>query len=247
MQIAKYNASGNDFVIFHTFKEQDFSGLAMKLCHRQSGIGADGLIVLLPHDTYDFKWKFYNSDGSDAAMCGNGSRACAHYAYSNALADKSMKFLTDAGVIASSVEGNIVESQLTDVEKISESFSENGREWHFYDTGVPHLVTFVKKLDEYSQELAAHMRYSYNANVNFVLYDENALHVRTYERGVEDETLACGTGMAACYYTAYKKGLVGESARVYPASKEELNLRISDGKLFFRGAVQKIFETSLLV
>lgn len=70
MQIAKYNASGNDFVIFHTFKEQDFSGLAMKLCHRQSGIGADGLIVLLPHDTYDFKWKFYNSDGSDAAMCG---------------------------------------------------------------------------------------------------------------------------------------------------------------------------------
>jgi diaminopimelate epimerase len=245
MHISKYNASGNDFVIFHTFVERDFSELAQKLCHRQRGVGADGLIVLVPHDAYDFKWKFYNSDGSDAAMCGNGSRACAHYAYANGLAKKEMTFLTDAGVIASSVDENVVESQLTQVKIMSEVFVEHGREWHFYDTGVPHLVTFVKDLNEYSKELASEMRYAHNANVNFVLYDKNSLHVRTYERGVEDETGACGTGMAACFYAAHKKGFVGESSKVYPTSKEELNLRISDGRLFFKGEVHKIFETSI--
>ena len=92
MQIAKYNANGNDFIIFHTFIEADRSALAQQLCHRQSGIGADGLIVLLPHAEYDFKWQFYNSDGSPASMCGNGTRACAHYAFTNHLAEASMRF-----------------------------------------------------------------------------------------------------------------------------------------------------------
>jgi diaminopimelate epimerase len=92
MNVTKYSASGNDFVIFHTFKKEDRSELAKKLCHRQEGVGADGLIVLIPHEIYDFEWQFYNADGSVAAMCGNGSRAAAHYAYSNGLADKEMKF-----------------------------------------------------------------------------------------------------------------------------------------------------------
>ena len=245
MQITKYNASGNDFVIFHTFKDKDFSQLAKKLCHRQNGIGADGLIVLLPHEKYDFQWRFYNSDGSDASMCGNGTRACAHYAYTNALSDKDMTFLTQAGIISSSVDNDIVSSQLTKVKKVSEMFNEEGRDWYFYDTGVPHLVTIIDDLDEYDKTLARKMRQAHNANVNFVLRDGNALHVRTYERGVEDETLACGTGMAACFYTMYKLKKVGESAKVYPTSKEELRLSISDGRLFFSGAVYRVFETSI--
>lgn len=245
MQITKYNASGNDFVIFHTFKDKDFSQLAKKLCHRQNGIGADGLIVLLPHEKYDFQWRFYNSDGSDASMCGNGTRACAHYAYTNALADKDMTFLTQAGIISSSVDNDIVRSQLTKVKKVSEMFNEEGRDWYFYDTGVPHLVTIIDDLDEYDKTLARKMRQAHNANVNFVLRDGNVLHVRTYERGVEDETLACGTGMAACFYTMYKLKKVGESTKVYPTSKEELRLSISDGRLFFSGAVYRVFETSI--
>jgi len=245
MQISKYNASGNDFVIFHTFKEENFSDLAKKLCHRQNGIGADGLIVLLPHSDCDFQWKFYNNDGSDAAMCGNGTRACAHYAYANGLADKDMKFLTDAGIISSSVQGDIVETQLTEVKKLSDVFSEHGRDWYFYDTGVPHLVSIVKDLDEYDKALAREMRYAHNANVNFVLFDGNSLHVRTYERGVEDETLACGTGMAACFYTMYQLGNIGEDIKVYPTSKEELSLRIDDGEIFFKGKVIRVFETSV--
>lgn len=245
MQVAKYNASGNDFVIFHTFKEQNYSELAKKLCHRQKGVGADGLIVLVPNNEYDFKWLFYNSDGSDAAMCGNGSRACAHYAFANGLANKEMSFLTDAGVISSSVEENIVESELTKVKELAKSFEEEGREWFFYDTGVPHLVTVVSDLSEYDKKLASKMRYKYNANVNFVLNKEDGLHVRTYERGVEDETGACGTGMAACFYALHVKNKVGENSKIYPTSKEELNLRIVNGRLFFKGKVTKIFETNI--
>lgn len=245
MQIAKYNANGNDFIIFHTFIEVDRSALAQQLCHRQSGIGADGLIVLLPHAEYDFKWQFYNSDGSPASMCGNGTRACAHYAFTNHLAAASMRFLTGAGVITSVVENDVVETALTTPQVLSESFEENGLTWHFCDTGVPHLVTFVEDTACFDKVIARQMRYKYNANVNYAKLEKNALHVRTYERGVEDETLACGTGMAACFYSAYRQKLVGESANVYPTSGDELSLRIEDQRLFFKGRIQKVFETTL--
>ena len=127
MTISKYSANGNDFVIFHTFIKKDRSELAKKICHRQNGIGADGLIVLIPHDkvdfqgnqsNIDFEWQFYNSDGSGASMCGNGSRACAHYAFVNELAPKSMKFLTGAGVIGVDVEGNMVIHGVTNKIKV---------------------------------------------------------------------------------------------------------------------------------
>jgi len=243
VQVSKYNASGNDFVIFHTFKEVDRSELAKKLCDRQNGVGADGLIVLLPHAKYDFKWQFYNSDGSEAQMCGNGTRACAHYAFQNNLAKKDMSFLTIAGVIKSSVDGDIVETMLMDPKKISDTFSEEGREWHFFDTGVPHLVTFVDNLDSFDLKIASKMRFLHNANVNFASIKKDGLHVRTYERGVEAETLACGTGMAASFYAANQNGAIGDETKVYPTSKEELKLRITDGQLFFKGKVSKVFDT----
>ena len=245
MQIAKYNASGNDFIIFHTFIEIDRSELAKQLCDRQKGVGADGLIVLLPHNEYDFKWQFYNNDGSVASMCGNGTRACAHYAYTQGLANSTMKFLTGAGVISSMVENDVVETELTTPKVLSESFKENGLTWYFCDTGVPHLVTFVDDTISFDKTIARQMRYKYNANVNYTSLKEGALQVRTYERGVEDETLACGTGMAACFYSAYREKLVGKSAKVYPISGEKLSLRIEDQRLFFKGKVQKVFETVL--
>ncbi|MDX1808640.1 MAG: diaminopimelate epimerase [Sulfurospirillaceae bacterium] len=245
MQISKYNASGNDFIIFHTFREVDRSELAKRLCNRQSGIGADGLIVLLPSSEYDFKWQFYNSDGSDAAMCGNGTRACAHYAYKNSLANRDMSFLTQAGVISSYVEEDVVETLLSDPKKLGDKFMQDGRNWYFYDTGVPHLITFVDDISEFDKELAAKMRYAYNANVNFASIKDDGLFVRTYERGVEDETLACGTGMAACFFSAYENGEISSYTKVYPTSKEELELRIENGKLYFKGKVSKVFDTSI--
>ena len=245
MTVSKYNASGNDFVIFHTFLERDYSELAKKLCHRQKGVGADGLIILVPNSEYDFKWLFYNNDGSHAAMCGNGSRACAHYAFANGLASRDMIFLSDAGAISSRVDGDIVESELTEPKKLADKFIDMDREWHFYDTGVPHLVSEVETLDEYNKELASKMRHKHNSNVNFVLNDGKALHVRTYERGVEDETGACGTGIAACFYSLHEEGKVTDISTIYPTSKEELELRITKGRLYLKGKVEKIFETDI--
>ncbi|MDD3323974.1 MAG: diaminopimelate epimerase [Sulfurospirillaceae bacterium] len=245
MHVTKYNASGNDFVIFHTFKEFDASTLARKLCHRQEGVGADGLIVLLPNSVCDFKWQFYNSDGSEASMCGNGTRACAHYAYHNGLAKEKMTFLTGAGVISSTVDGNMVETQLTQPQILSDIFEEMGFVWHFVDTGVPHLVTFADTADVFDKDIARQMRYKYNTNVNFAYIKDEDLHVRTYERGVEDETLACGTGMAASFYCAFLQGLVASTVRVYPKSQEELYLKMDEGNLYFKGEVHRVFETDI--
>ena len=236
MIVSKYSASGNDFIIFHTFKKKDRSELAKKLCDRFNGVGADGLIVILPHEKYDFEWQFYNADGSEAEMCGNGSRAAAHYAFSNNLAPEKMKFLTLAGIIEADVDGDIVESQLTPHKKIG-----NYGEWSLFDTGVPHLVK-IDKLDNFNIDECRDLRYKYNANVNVAEVKNRNLYVRTYERGVEDETLACGTGMCASFLKAREKGLIGDRAIVYPKSGEKLEITIRNNRLYFKGRVINTFD-----
>ena len=245
MTYKKYSASGNDFVIFHTFVKKDYSQEAIKLCNRTEGIGADGLIVLVPNEEAHFEWLFYNSDGSAASMCGNGTRACAHYAYTNDLAPSSMKFLTGAGLIESIVEENIVQTQLTAPIVIKEEFEQDGFTWYLVDTGVPHLVTIVEDLNSYNHDLCAKMRYEHNANVNFAKIEDGIIKVRTYERGVEGETQACGTGMAACFLRANNLSLVKDKTFVYPKSNEELTLSLVNNTIYFKGAVKKVFTTSI--
>ncbi|WP_072679575.1 diaminopimelate epimerase [Arcobacter sp. LA11] len=245
MTYTKYSASGNDFVIFHTFIEKDYTEDAIRLCNRTEGIGADGFVVLLPCDEADFKWQFYNSDGSDAAMCGNATRAVAHYAYNNGLASSQMKFLTEAGLIESEVDDNIVESQMTKPVVIKEEFQQEGFTWYLIDTGVPHLVTIVDDLEKYDHDLCAKMRYEHNANVNFAKIENGIIKVRTYERGVEGETLACGTGMVACFIRANDLDLVENKTFVYPKSEEELTISKISEKIYFKGAVKQIFTASI--
>lgn len=218
MKISKYNASGNDFAIFHTFTHKNRGDLAKQICDRFSGVGADGLIVLVPINgdqnskkECDFAWEFYNSDGSAAAMCGNGSRAAALYAYENELGGAKMSFLTGAGKIVANIYDDGVEIAFSRAKMVQKSFKEAGRTWHFYDTGVPHLVNFVANLDEFDLNLARLMREKYNANVNFAtILPSGEIGVRTYERGVENETNACGTGMAACFWVALQTGILGQ-------------------------------------
>ncbi|MBD3830068.1 MAG: diaminopimelate epimerase [Arcobacter sp.] len=246
MTYTKYSASGNDFIICHSFVEKDYSTDAIRLCNRTEGIGADGFVVLVPTNEADFKWLFYNSDGSHAAMCGNATRACAHYAFTNRLiSSNETKFLTGAGLIKSTIENDIVETQLTAPKIINEEFIEEGFTWYLVDTGVPHLVTIVDDLDLYEHNLCAKMRYKHNANVNFAKIENGIIKVRTYERGVEGETLACGTGMAACFLRANNLKLVNDTAFVYPKSNEQLTLSIKDGIIYFKGAVKKVFTTNI--
>ncbi len=107
--VTKYDASGNDFIIFHDNKKRDRASLAKALCDRQKGVGGDGLVVLIPHKDYDFEWEFYNSDGSSALMCGNATRAVSHYAIEKGISvDGRTEFLTGAGVIRTEVNGDYV-------------------------------------------------------------------------------------------------------------------------------------------
>ncbi|QFR48234.1 diaminopimelate epimerase [Sulfurimonas lithotrophica] len=257
MMVSKYSASGNDFVIFHSEEKLDRTELAKILCHRQEGIGADGLVVLIPHEKYDFQgnqskidfeWQFYNSDGSHADMCGNASRAAAHYAFKHDLASKNMSFLTGAGVISATIESSddkkgMVLSELTPPEILDTEIEFNGNSWWLINTGVPHLVRYMDNIEEFDIEEARELRYKYNANVNIVQVVDGNLKVRTYERGVEDETLACGTGMAACFYRAFKEGKVSDSIEVYPISGETLYLGYNGETITFKGKVKNTFNT----
>jgi len=244
MIITKYNASGNTFVIFHTNKREDYSKLAIKLCKEEN---VDGLIVVVPHLVYDFEWLFYNNDGSTASMCGNGTRAVAHYAFDNKIAGSYMKFLTGAGEINCNVDGDIVETTMPTPQVIKESFEQLGFTWHLVDTGVPHLVTIVDDLKKFDLEICSHMRYEYNANVNFAKVEDDILRVRTYERGVEGETQACGTGMTASFLRALSLNLIQNETKVYPTSNEELTLKKDEFGLYFKGKVIKEYSREITI
>lgn len=254
MRVSKYNASGNDFVIFHTFASGDRSALARRLCARHDGVGADGLIVLKPRES-GLVWEFYNNDGSVAEMCGNGSRAAIAYAYDNGLCSESVSLLTISGEIDARVlkrlagtglagsADTVVEVTLTKPSLVKAEFSDESRSWVLADTGVPHLVSFCDDLSDFDVGLARKMRHKFNANVNYASIKDGKLYVRTYERGVEAETMACGTGMAACFYVANLNGALGDSCAVYPKSGEELGLRLENGRIYFKGAVSHCFDT----
>jgi len=248
MTVTKYSANGNDFVMFVAQKKADRSALAQKLCHRQNGVGADGLIVVLPHPKYDFEWEFYNADGSVADMCGNGSRAAAHFAHEKGIAkDNKAEFLTGAGVIRATINGLYVVSDMTAPQIISDDVEEYGERWWLINSGVPHLVAVRDNIDDFSIEEARVLRHKYNCNVNICMVENDVLYVRTYERGVEDETLACGTGMVACFIRNYKEGRVPDQVKVYPASGDELYVSYEEGVYRFGGKVTKTFVAETLI
>jgi len=248
MTVTKYSANGNDFIIFIAQEHADRSELAKKLCHRQNGVGADGMVVLLPHKDYDFEWEFYNSDGSEAAMCGNASRAVAHFAHEKGIStDGEAEFLTGAGLIRATINGLYVVSDMVAPKILRIDIEENGEKWWLIDSGVPHLVTIREDIDAFDLKEARKLREKYNANINICRLDGEILYVRTYERGVEDETLACGTGMVACFIRLHKEGKVPDQVRVHPRSGDELYVSYEDGVYRFGGKVTKTFIAETLI
>jgi len=248
----KFNANGNDFVIFSSDKMGVFNETARQICASKTGIGADGLIAICQNPEFDFEWDFYNSDGSPASMCGNGARAAAMFAYKKLKKGKRLKFKTGAGVINAQILDDIsaheclVEILFTTPKILQNEFEDFGRKWEIYDTGVPHLVTFVQDLNEFDVELARKMRQKYNANVNFAQSGET-LRVRTYERGVEAETLACGTGMAACFFANFRRNEQKRKMTVIPTGGDRLNFRLEEGRIFYSGVVRETFEANFFI
>jgi len=242
MTVTKYSANGNDFVMFIAQEKADRSALAKKLCHRQNGVGADGLVVLLPHNDYDFEWEFYNSDGSRADMCGNASRAVAHYAIEKGISkDNKAEFLTGAGVIRATINGLYVVSDMVKPNIIAKDIEAYGETWWLIDSGVPHLVAVRDNIETFDLEQARELRQKYNANVNICKVENDTMYVRTYERVVEDETLACGTGMVACFIRNHEEGKIPDQVKVHPKSEDELYVSYEDGIYRFGGKVTKTF------
>lgn len=198
----KYQGTGNDFVMIdnrlQTFNKKDTKHIAF-LCDRRFGIGADGLILLENHATLDFKMVYYNADGNESTMCGNGGRCLVAFANQlDVIKDKAVFEAID-GVHHASIENGIVKLQMLDVDVV-----EKHKNHVFLNTGSPHHVQFEENMDTFNiKTKGAAIRYGapYNAsgsNVNFVKkINDQTFTVRTYERGVEDETLSCGTGVTA--------------------------------------------------
>ena len=242
MTVTKYSGNGNDFVMFVAQEKKDRSELAKQLCHRQNGVGADGLVVLLPHKKYDFEWEFYNADGSHADMCGNASRCVAHFAHEKGISkDGVSEFLTGAGVIRATVNGVYVVSDMTEPDIIRQDIEEYGENWWLINSGVPHLIAVRDDIEDFDIEQARALRHKYNCNVNICKVDGDTMYVRTYERGVEDETLACGTGMVACFIRNHKEGKISDQVKVHPKSGDELYVSYEEGVYRFGGKVTKTF------
>ena len=242
MTVTKYSGNGNDFVMFVAQEKADRSALAQQLCHRQNGVGADGLVVLLPHPEYDFEWEFYNSDGSYAAMCGNASRCVAHFAHEKGICtDNKAEFLTGAGVIRATINGLYVVSDMVSPKILRKDILEEGETWWLIDSGVPHLVAIRENVDTFDLQQAKVLRDKYNANVNIYTVKEDAMYVRTYERGVENETLACGTGVVACFIRNHIEEKVDTQIKVHPISGDELYVSYEKDVYRFGGKVTKTF------
>ncbi|HTD86971.1 MAG TPA: diaminopimelate epimerase [Candidatus Binatia bacterium] len=212
LEFTKMNGAGNDFVLIddRARKIQLSREQVVKLCHRQRGVGADGLFLLIPSTSAraDWAWEFYNSDGSVADMCGNGARCFARFIQKVTGANGKTSFETGAGVITATFQGERVTVNLTRPKDLALSqkvgVGGNAMMIHSLNTGVPHAVIFVPDADKAMvQQLGAEIRYHPHfapkgTNVNFAqVLEPNHIRVRTYERGVEGETLACGTGVSA--------------------------------------------------
>ncbi|MBT8762428.1 diaminopimelate epimerase [Desulfohalobiaceae bacterium Ax17] len=260
-QFFKMQGSGNDFILFDNRElrlSPEKMGLwAKKLCPRAFAIGADGMIFLDEPDKQgiDYRWHFFNSDGSRAEMCGNGSRCAARLAYELGMAPKKHIFGTDAGPIQAQVlEEGQVKVQLTPPRDLQLNLSltlDEQRELnvHFVNTGVPHAVVITKNLQKMDvqklgQTIRFHTQFSpAGTNVNFIeIKDNDKILLRTYERGVESETYACGTGAAASVVVANRLGLLNNSVQVTTTGGEVLRIILEDDKVFLQGKAVLVYE-----
>jgi diaminopimelate epimerase len=251
LHFTKYQATGNDFVLIdNRNKAINLSIENIKqICDRRFGIGADGLMMIEKHPSLDFNLVYYNSDGSQS-LCGNGSRAAVKMASSLGMINGKASFNAYDGAHVAELAGEIIKVRMNDVTV--------ERETDFINTGSPHVIKFVTGLKDhpvYNEGKKIRDSKPGGTNVNFVeLLGDNNIFVRTYERGVEDETLSCGTGVTAAALAAYFKGyhspvsikvLGGDLSVQFTAIPTESGLAVTFRDIFLIGPAKMVFEGDL--
>lgn len=253
----KYQGTGNDFIMVDNrklfFPKKDIS-LIHKLCDRRFGIGADGLILLESSEKQDFSMIYFNADGKEGSMCGNGGRCIVAFAKKLAIIGDETTFEATDGFHYAKIETDMVNLQMADIENI-EIYDTHT----FLNTGSPHHVKFCDAVAQLNvAELGAKIRYGApyfeeGTNVNFVeQISDNSFKVRTYERGVEDETLACGTGVTAVAIAANKTNRTAEEVifiEVLGGNLEVSFIKDLDcyKNVFLKGPAQFVFEGNITV
>ena len=254
IQFHKYQGAGNDFILIDhrmdDLKSID-NGLVKQLCDRRFGIGADGLMFLLSHDKFDFEMVYYNADGNLGSMCGNGGRCIVAFAKHLGLIDSETNFLAVDGPHYAKISalGNWVDLQMINVNEIHKDGNA-----YVLNTGSPHYVKEVvglKELDVYTEGKNVRTNETYREkgiNVNFVEDKGDHLFVRTFERGVEDETYACGTGVTAVAIAMAKHlHKIGPIETAIEVLGGKLTIKFDyDGRefknIFLCGPAEKVFE-----
>jgi diaminopimelate epimerase len=252
----KYQGAGNDFVIIDNRRnifDAARSDLIRRLCDRRFGIGADGLILISLHDRADHEMRYFNADGKLGSMCGNGARCAAHFALRCGIAGPRQRFLAYDGIHEAEVSGDTVSLRISDV---TEYRIIEGN--YFIDTGSPHYVIFANGIDQIDVDAEGErLRRSPlfapgGTNVNFVETTDDGLYVRTFERGVEEETLACGTGVTASAIAAVLKGQF-EAGTVnvrVRGGNLKVDLEVRDKRItniVLAGPATKVFEGTIEV
>jgi len=260
----KLTGSGNDFILIDnrrgTLAPTRLKKLAIQLCRRRWSVGADGLIVIESSEKADFKWRFFNADGSRAEFCGNGARCAARFAHIKKIARRHMVFETHVGLIAAEVmsaRAGYVNVRMPDPKslRLDLKIPIDGEERtaHGVNTGVPHCVYMVDDLDHTDVEGVGRMTRNHpvfspaGTNVNFInVVNRHRIKIRTYERGVEGETLACGTGSIAAAVIANALSNVTSPVTVIPPSGLPLivSFTVEDGhcrEVFLEGDARVIY------
>lgn len=269
INFTKMNGAGNDFIIIDNRRplidREDMPSFVGAVCRRKFSVGADGLIFIEESRETDFSWQFFNGDGSEAEMCGNGARCAARFAFENGIAGREMSFMTQAGIIQAEVPGDSVKIAMTPPQDIrlerEIEIDHKTLTLHSLNTGVPHAVILVEDnretpVKEWGNLIRFHGMFSpAGANVNFVeVTDSNSLYLRTYERGVEDETLACGTGAVASAVAVSLLGKAkdpvqvvtsgGETLKIYFSLHEQPELSVSN--VYLEGPARIIYQGELM-
>jgi len=255
----KMSGTGNDFILIDHRKPliepASMSAFAAAVCRRKFSVGADGLILLENSEQADFRWRFFNADGSVAEMCGNGARCAARFAFMQGIAPAKMRFETLAGIIEAEVSGSDVAVKMTDPTglRLHQTVSVNNAPLalHSINTGVPHAVVFADNIEEadvrgLGRAIRCHEAFSpAGTNVNFVQKRGDAFKVRTYERGVEDETLACGTGAAASAIIAALLGQAASPVEIITSGGDRLLILFALGEVKTGGTGTIVYNVFL--